>query len=415
MRNLKIKKTNVVKAWSRGGLWGFLAFLLIFAFAAAAPGAQLSPSSLSYQGAFRLPGEFNWGARGMAYYPQGNGGAGSLLIIGFDLNQAEFAEVSIPTPSGSRDWQALPEAAILRGMINFDGSIVESISTETAVASGIEIVPRQGSQGSDKLYGSIDQWYGVTDATHPTIWFAEMDGSNPRGPFHVGPQALPFHGNKAGDFLFSVPQWYANQYLGGRFLVTGKTRGAFDGSQGPTLIAFRPWDNENPGGDLDAVMMLYYRINYPGCAGPNVGDKSQCDYPDFTMCDKWEGGAFLESGNNRAIILLGQKGLGSNFYGDAPGGTCEDSRGYHCDPYERQVIFFDVDELGQVAQGAREPWSVRPYNIWRPGEFLSNGNTCGQVGGVTVDYGGRRLFMIEKGMGGHQNENGAVVHVWSIN
>ena len=378
---------------------------------------RLQPTDLKYKGAFRLPEYFNWGARGMSYYPHGRGGEGSLLVIGFDLRQAEFAEVAIPKPVITKNWQTLPVATLLKAMKNFDGNVVESVSQETVFASGIEYMPRQGSQTSDKLYGSLDQWYGVVEETHPTIWFAEMDGSNPRGPYHVGAHTEPYHGNKVGDFLFSVPQWYADSYLGGRTLVTGKTRGAFNGSQGPTLFAFRPWDSENPSGNLDAVPMLWYRIKYPDCAGPNVGDKAFCDYPDFTFCDKWEGGGFVDNGNRRAIILLGIKGLGRNYYGEPPSpNSCEISKGYHCDPYERQVIFYDVDELGQVARGAQDPWSVVPYIIWRPQEFFlkdAQGHSCGQIGGVAVDPIGQRVFMIEKGFGGHQNENAAVVHIWT--
>lgn len=358
-------------------------------------GDRLQPKDLTYQGAFRLPEYFNWGARGMSYYPHGSGGSGSLLIIGFDLRQAEFAEVAISQPVITKNWQALPVATMLRAMTNFDGNIVKSVGRDTAFSSGIEYVPRKGSQTSDKLYGSLDQWYGVVEETHPTIWFAEMDGSNSRGPYHVGAQTEPYHGNKVGDFLFSVPQWYADRYLRGRVLVTGKTRGAFNGSQGPTLFAFHPWDRKNPHGNLDAVPMLWYRIKYPDCAGPNVGDKAICDYPDFTFCDKWEGGGFIDSFQKRAIILLGLKGLGKNYYGEPPSpNSCEISKGYHCDPYERQVIFYDVDELGQVAQGVRDPWSVVPYTIWRPQEFFlrdARGYSCGQTGGVAVDPAGRHI------------------------
>jgi hypothetical protein len=232
----------------------------------------------------------------------------------------------------------------------------------------------------------------------------------------VGPNELPFHGNKTGDFLFSVPQWYADTYLGGRTLVSGKTRGAFNGSQGPTLFAFRPWDTENPSGALDAVPMLWYRILYPECAGPNVGDKALCDYPEFTMCDKWDGGSFVESVSGRAVLLLGSKGLGTNHYGAPPfEDSCLNDYGYHCDPFERQVIFYDVEELGSVARGERDPWTVVPYRVWRPQEFFSRdarGQTCGEVGGIAVDASGGRLFMIEKGLG---ENNSAVVHVWSLN
>ena len=387
------------------------------------PSDRLQLSDLTYQGAFRLPSDCNWGSRGLSYYPAGNGGLGSLLVTGFDQNTPEFAQVSIPEPGTATDWQELPEATMLTSMTNFDGGLVsqydaeyESFSGHTNV-SGIEYVPQRGSQTSDKIYGSIDFWYGVIDESHPTIWFSEIDGSNARGLYHVGPWELLYHGNKSGDYIFSVPQWYADMYLGGRILITGKTRGAFYGSQGPTLFAFMPWDSEDPSGDLDAVPMLWYNI-YENCASPNAGDKANCDFPDFTMCDKWEGGGFVESGEKRAILLLGTKGLGDNSYGPPPSpDVCEDSQGYHCDPFERQVIFYDVDELGEVAQGSRDAWSVVPYTIWRPEEFYlgdAEGQTCGQVGSMFADTDGQRIFMIEKGFGGYNNENSAVVHIWSV-
>ena len=334
------------------------------------PSSRLQPAQLDYQGAFRLPDEFGWGARGMAYDPAGNGGAGALLVTGMDVRPAEFAPVSIPDPTQADNWEALPEATMLTALTDFDGTIVETEAPGTAHISGIEIVARQGDQSSDKLYGCLDNWYGVVEETHRTVWFSELDGSNPRGPFHVGPaDDNTYHGNKSGDFLFSVPQWYADQYLGGRFLMTGKTRGAFYGSQGPALMAFGPWDSEAPSGDLDALLVLYYRI-IEACASPNVTNKDQCDFPEFTFCDKWEGGAFLESGEARTILLLGTKGLGTNVYGEQPDPSfCLDDRGYHCDPFERQVIFYDVDELGAAARGERDAWTVVPYATWRPAEF----------------------------------------------
>ncbi|HEA69599.1 MAG TPA: hypothetical protein ENI07_22725 [Desulfobacterales bacterium] len=45
------------------------------------------------------------------------------------------------------------------------------------------------------------------------------------------------------------------------------------------------------------------------------------------------------------------------------------------------------NELGQVAKGTRNPWSVTPYTIWRPREFLlgnTQRQTCGETGGLVV-------------------------------
>jgi hypothetical protein len=383
---------------------------------AEAPGdsSHLQPTDFVYQGAFRLPEDFDWGARGLSYYPLGDGGVGSLLVTGPESHTADFGEVGIPVPVIEADWQKLPVAPLLRPLTNFDGNLIEDqIDSTTTYVGSIEYVPKQGSQTSDKIYGSADWWYAVMDETFPTIWFSELDGSNPRGLFHVGEQAPPFHGNRTGDYLFKVPQWYADQYLGGRFLITGKSRGTSTGSQGPAMYAFRPWDTENPSGNLDAIPLVWYRFIYPECAGPNVGEKSACDYPEFTMCDKWLGASFIESGDRRAIVMLGVKGLGDNGYGQPTNpDACNPYQGYHCDPLERQVIFFDVNELGQAALGNRDPWSVAPYAIWKPETFYLQGHTCGETGDMAFDPVSGRVFMVEKGIG---DNNSAVVHVWTVN
>jgi hypothetical protein len=407
---------------------------------------MLTPSDLVYQGAFRLPPEFNWGGRGISFYPGGNSGAGSLLVTGFELLydpdhpgescwdpswncNAYFGEVSIPTPVKALNWDSLPEASLLNPLRSYDGGLASTVHREYLFVSGIEYVPRQGTQTADKIYGSLNLWYaeGVFgEDTFPTIWFSDMDGSNAQGLFYVGPQEDPYHGRKMGSYLFTVPAWYADQYLGGRTLVTGRCRGtpadAFEevttdgGSQGPTLFAVDPFDSDSPTGNLDALPMLYYRVKFPGCAGPNVGDVATCDYPGFTMCDDWTGGAFVDSGTKRAIMLLGYKGLGDNCYDEPPvecNDPCSQTHGYHCHPYERQVIFYDVTRIGDIALGQRDPWTVVPYTIWRPTEFLITGHTCWNVGGMAFDEAGKRLFMVERGLG-EIEENALVVHVWTV-
>lgn len=405
---------------------------------------MLTPADLVYQGAFRLPADFNWGARGISFRPGSTGNEGTLLVTGFELLYdsnhtgescwdsswncaAYFGEVAIPTPVSSSDWTSLPEASLQGGMKSYDGGLASTVHREYLFVSGIQYVPRQGGQTTDKLYGSLNLWYaeGVAgESTFPTIWMADEDGNNAKGMFHVGPEEPPYHGRKMGSYLFTAPSWYADQYLGGRTLVTGRSRGtpatALDaitingGSQGPTLFAFYPFDTDTPVGNLDALPMLYYRVQFPGCAGPNVGDAAACDYPGYTMCDDWTGGAFVDNGSKRAIMLLGYKGLGSNCYDEPPvacNDSCSNAHGYHCQPYERQVIFYDVTQLGHIAQGIEDPWRVVPYMIWRPDEFFLKGHTCWNVGGMAFDGVGKRLFMVERGLG-EGEENGVVVHVW---
>jgi hypothetical protein len=404
------------------------------------PAKRLTPEALRYRGAFRLPDEFAWGARGATFRPGPNGG--TLLVTGFELSRtvagaecsggpdcvALYGEVRIPRPTQATDWERLPAAELVGPMRGFDGGAVRALHEYTWV-SDIEWVPRGEGQSADRLYGSLNLWYaeGVRgEQTFPTIWFADVGGANPQGLFHVGPERVPFHGRKMGDYLFRVPQWYGDRYLGGRVLVTGRARGTpargsgetiDGGSQGPTLFAFHPFaGGGRASGHLDAIPVLYYRTRFPACAGPNVGDGDRCDFPGYTMCDLWTGAAFVEGPSGRAIVLAGYKGLGSNCYDEPPvecHDPCSREHGYHCHPYERQVLFYDADELGRAATGQVDPWAVLPYHVWRPTELYLDGHTCWTMGGMAIDAASRRLFVIERGLGDGER-NAAVVHVWSV-
>ncbi len=425
------------------------------------PANRLMPEDFVYQGAFRLPDDFAWGALGLSYYPGGDGGSGSLFVTGFqgllDGNyepcyegstgcNGYFAEVSIPPADTIAGWwENLPVAEFLQEMSVFDGGLVETVHEAYSFVSDIAYVH---AQSGDKLYGSLDEWYpegSFGDATFPTVWFSDLDGTNARGMFHVGPNEPPYHGRKMGAYLFTVPQNYADQYLGGRIVITGRARGTpladtpgadaegaiAGGSQGPTLIAFRAWDSNDASGNLDALPMLYYRVKYPGCAGPDIGvggEVTNCDFPGYSMCDDWTGAAFLQSNDRAAIAIAGLKGATNCYYcGDPeddsecdvdplPGECdlyCNESRGFHCGPYTRQVLLYDTEELGQVALGEADPWSVLPYAVWEPGELLLPNPTCWNMGGMAFDMENGRLFITERGLG-EGEMNAAVVHVWTV-
>lgn len=76
------------------------------------------------------------------------------------------------------------------------------------------------------------------------------------------------------------------------------------------------------------------------CARSNVGDRAKCDYTDFMMRDEWTDGAFVEVGDNRAVLIYDIKGSGDNL-DCAPSrpDSCSIYMGYHCAPYECQVIY----------------------------------------------------------------------------
>ena len=131
---------------------------------------RLRATDFAYQGAFRLPDEFNWGARGLSFYPDGSDGAGSLLVTGFELlmdpahpNEtcgdpswgcgAYYGEVTIPAPTAAANWEDLPVATLSAPLIEFDGGLASSVHREYVFVSDLEYVPQRGSQTSAKLYG----------------------------------------------------------------------------------------------------------------------------------------------------------------------------------------------------------------------------------------------------------------------
>jgi len=163
------------------------------------------------------------------------------------------------------------------------------------------------------------------------------------------------------------------------------------------MIAFDP---DSPS---DAQDLVWYRTKYPSC--PPKG----CDYPDYTSCDSWEGATWVSTVKGDAVLVGGRKGLGSTRYGLGEPGGCSQYKGYHCDPYEIQTIFYDPDEIAGVLRGKVKPWEVQPYAVWRPSDLWSE--TCGSIGGMAYDAEKQLLYLVEKSAGPYGK---AVVHTYGI-
>ena len=69
---------------------------------------------MEYRGAFKLDSYWDYGAAGLAYYPDGDGGAGSLYVAG----NGTVGEVDIPTPVISSDPADLNLATTLQAPVN---------------------------------------------------------------------------------------------------------------------------------------------------------------------------------------------------------------------------------------------------------------------------------------------------------
>jgi hypothetical protein len=287
------------------------------------------------------------------------------------------------TPLISQVYDDLPAVPTLEGPLATGGC--PGSSTDLSGVEGI---------GPEAAVTCRD-WYNVTASYEPAFYRRPAASIQ-----EIGPQAPPFHPNKYGAYLFSLPpDWVAAQGLGAKTLVTGFAReaGAFGGSQGPTLFAFDP---DNP---ADAVDLLYYREIVPGCPG-------QCDFPGYQSPDAWMGADWVRSSAGDAILVAGVK-AGSTCYGSgaACADSCRSSQGYHGYPYTAQILFYDPADLAARLAGTLQPWEVLPYATWTPAELWSQ--ECPELGGLAFDEASGRLYVAERLAGPFGQ---GVIHVYLL-
>ncbi|RMH04075.1 MAG: hypothetical protein D6704_11720 [Nitrospirae bacterium] len=385
------------------------------------PAGRIYPSDLVYKGAFRFPKTLNdvsrwgYGGQGLTYYPNGDslspndGYPGSLFGIGHSQHQM-VSEISIPAPviSLSKNANDLPVATSLQSFADITGGLRDLIGVDRL--GGVAYLEPHGYQTKEKLYWTVFEYYNAAGIDYVSHGCSDLTLADPhaQGGWHIGPKGDPeFHSMRTADYIFDVARDWADKHIDGKYLVSGRVReaGAFGSSKGPALFAFAPYqyppDQLSFGAELDAVPLLYYPEDHP--------------YPDYKACDMWYGGAWLTVGNKSAVVFVGRKSLGEVYYGEGRPGDCSQAKGYHCGPYEAQILFYDPEELAQVARGERNPWDVVPYEIMRPKDYFWE--NCGwQLGGAAFDRQNALLYIVQGGVDTVTDpyEPYPIVHVFSL-
>ncbi len=361
--------------------------VMVLAIAAAgtsgAQGGPITKDDFIYLGAFKL--QCNEDACSYNLTDLGSAPNGGLWVTDHVYDYA-VRRIGIPVaPLVSQVFDDLPEAPTLEGPVATGGC--PGSSTDISGVEGIG--PEAASTCRD--------WYNVTGEYGPV--FHRSPGASIE---EIGPRADPFHPNKFGAYLFTLPlDWVDSQGLGMKTLVTGFAReaGANGGSQGPALFAFDPDD------PLNAVDLLYYREIYPGCPY-----EENCDFPGYESADSWMGADWVRSGNVNAILVAGIK-AGSTCYGEASecGDPCRSSKGYHGYPYTPKILFYDPADLEAGLLGIVEPYEILPYAEWIPTELWAQ--ECPAVGGMVFDESSARLYLAERLAGPFGN---GIIHVYQL-
>ena len=400
--------------------------------AAAAPAAdtvRLQPADLVYRGTFRLPGpsggsDWTWCGDALAYRPDGDpegggdGYPGSLFGFGHD-HQHFVSEISIPAPvvSKGKVLADLPTAKTLQPFADVRAGHFADYEIPRA---GLAYLPPQGDQTSPKLYFSFGQHMHET-FKGPTLCWCEPTLADPKtaGPWRLG----EFTEYVTADYLFPLPKAWADAHAGGLRLGCGRFRDGGQGSMGPVVIAFAPWQHGNPPAadtQLKAVPLLLYSSVYDE-------PDQQHTVRDYHHSDDWAGAAWLTDGTKAAVVFVGTKGVGKCWYGFANGVVWpeegpwppvppfpNDQRGWWSTEFVRQMLFYDPADLAKVAAGTMKPHEPQPYAVMDldPVLFSIKGKQQTQkVMACAADMDRGRLYVFERNA---DEDDRALVHVWEV-
>ncbi|NIA20636.1 MAG: hypothetical protein GWP05_01425 [Anaerolineaceae bacterium] len=387
---------------------------------------RIEPGDLVYKGAFRLPDEpeevgWGWSGQGLAYRSDGDpkdkadGYPGSLFGVGHDWHQY-ISEITIPEPVVSAK-KNLAELKTARTIQKFHDIRGKKFPEMEQARSGLAWLPKQGQQTSGKLYFC---WGPHMDegSTAPSHGWCETDLANPQtaGPWKLG----GLWTYVTTDYIFPIPKAWADKHTPGMRLATGRFRDGGQGSQGPTIFAYGPWNEGNPpkaGATVRATTLLQYS---------SVTDQVQHKLKGYHHSDEWSGGAWLTSGGRSAVVFVGTKGQGKCWYGFANGVVWpeegpwppvpeapNDQRGWWSSSFTAQIVFYDTGDLAEVAAGRKKPYEVQPFATLEIEKLLYRARPQPEfhhVGAAAFDRRRGLLYVIEF----RGDEDKSLVHTWWV-
>jgi hypothetical protein len=433
------------------------------------PANGLQPEDFTYLGAFRLPDgqdrplTFEYGGSAMTFNPNGDpadsadGYPGSLFITGHDRlaygelpDGSQVAEISIPAPMMASSPYDLPQATFVQ---NFS-------DVTSGLFAGLDEIPRISMLYLDTPATGPKIHLGWGQHLHPDepfathAWF-DPDLSDPQmqGTWYIDDLSL----YSVNGYMMEIPAEWADIYTQSRYVGTGRFRDGGWAGMGPSLIAYRSWDDSGappPSGTrLEASILLLYQstLDTLGLERSMIG---------YQHPDEWEGSAWITTPSGRsAVLFAGTKGTGGKYwYGYIhPAGPdqvcveaalvdqftecrfadgtvcppedltgCEGStslRGWWSTSFSAQFILYNPDDLARVASGEMQPWEPQPYTAVNIDEHLFHnpdgvepemlgvgGQRRYRIGDVAYDRASGLLYVLELFAEGAK----PIMHVWRI-
>jgi hypothetical protein len=434
--------------------------------------ALLSAEDIEYLGAFRLPGDgerpntFAYGGSAITFNPNGDpngandGFVGSLFIMGHPRlpyrelpDGNKVAEVSIPVPIISKSINSLNVASFIQDFSNIAEGYFTSLDELPRTAMQYFEHPKSGAS-IHLAWGQHFQEELQTQIPSHAFFSPDLSKPNLQGTWYIGNQSL----YSTNGYLLDIPTSWADTYLDGFYLATGRFRDGGWSGMGPALFAYNPWIDKNgslpeDGTHLEEKTLLLYENTL------NNENIENC-LRNYQHPDEWGGAAWITTASGKAAVLFaGTKGTGDKYwYGflnpDNPqepcieeemlgqftlcrladGSPCPEQdlnecvghtseRGWWSTSFSAQFLLYDPAELTRVAAGQMQSWEPQPYDFMDINSYLflnpsgieedmlgTDAQRRYRLGGITFDRINGILYVLEL----FADEAKPVVHVWKM-
>lgn len=434
----------------------------------------LTAKDIEYLGSFRLPGNgerpdtFAYSGSAITFNPNGDsngendGFEGSLFIMGHPrLPYGELpdgnkvAEVSIPVPVISKSIDSLNTASFIQEFSDIAEGFFTSLEELPRTAMQYFENPDDGVESIHLAWGQHFQEEPLTQIPSHASFSLDLLNPDLQGTWYIGNQSL----YSVNNYLLDIPVSWADSYLDGFYLATGRFRDGGWSGMGPSLFAYNPWIDENGslaenGAHLEEKTLLLYENSL------NSENIENC-LINYQHPDEWEGAAWITTKSGKAAVLFaGTKGIGDKYwYGflnpenpqepcieeemlgqftlcrQSNGNPCSQEdlnecanhtseRGWWSSSFSAQFLLYDPAELTRVAAGQIRPWEPQPYETFTLDSYLFL-NPSGierdmlgageqrryRIGDITFDRTNSILYVLELFADGAK----PVVHVWKMN
>ncbi len=335
----------------------------------------LNKSNLEYVGGFRVPNyyngtdEFSYSNTALAF----NAASNSLFVSG---HYNSIAEISIPTSIvNSTQLSNLSTASILQPWT----SVIPRLTNQ--LANAWDGAPLGGLMvHNGKLIGTQYAYYSGAheqNRSHFIVDSLNLSTANVQGLFKVGTMARHVAG-----YMAPIPtEW---QSLLGATHLTGQADVPIinSTSSGPAVFGF----NAGSANDVDATPFVYYPVDRPLGAYEGPANPIQNGNTSVT------GVVFVP--NSSTVLFFGKTATNYSGYGTAQefNDPYDGGKGPHSlnGEYASQVWAYDANDFVLVKNGQKQPWDVRPYNVWNFNVPVSHGQQG--IGGVTFDPATNRIY-----------------------